>query len=54
MNLNNTGLTVIHMLEIGTALRRSRSLRSLHLCGNEINMLLIHKLIKITHGFMVI
>lgn len=46
MNLANTGLTEAMLWPFGAALRRTKSLRSIHLSGNEITPKLLKYLVK--------
>ena len=51
LDLSNTGLTEPMMWHFGQALRRAKSLRSIHLCGNVgITDELVEYLTKRTHG----
>lgn len=51
MDLSNTGLTEPMMVHFGQALRRAKSLRSIHLCGNiGVTQSLVEYLTERTHG----
>lgn len=53
LNLSSTGLTEVHLREFGDALRKSKSLRALHLDGNQITHSLVDFLISKTNGIKV-
>jgi hypothetical protein len=50
IDLSNTGLTEKHLFSFGVALRRTKSLRSIHLSGNQITENVVDYLVEKSHG----
>lgn len=53
LDLSNTGLSEKQLWHFGAALRRSKSIRSLHLSGNDITEKLVDYLVERAHAHKV-